>query len=135
MIELSDQIFGQNLGMVEHVLDRPHRRARHALAEGFLPFQGAALGERSAQFRHELAGMRGAAAHRRATRVAGQFRPADQIAQRGKEMVGMHRDIEKPVLCRMDPGQPARAGIACGLAALALGPDKTPGLDRQCAAQ
>src|SRR5580704_13847952 len=47
----------------------------------------------------------------------------------------MNRDIEKPALCRMDPGQPAGAGIACGFAALAVGPDKTPGLDRQCAAQ
>src|SRR5260370_34763871 len=35
----------------------------------------------------------------------------------------------------MDSGQPTGAGIACDLAALALGPDKTPGLDRQCAAQ
>src|SRR5260370_27706349 len=35
----------------------------------------------------------------------------------------------------MDPGQPAGAGIASGLAALAVGPDKAPGLNRQCAAQ
>jgi hypothetical protein len=135
MVERGDQIFGDNLGMIEHVLDRPHRCAGDALAEDFLPFQSAALGERSAQLRHKLRGMRGAAAHRSATRVAGQFRPADQLAQCGKEMVRMNRDIEKPVLRRMDPGQPAGAGIACGLAALALGPDKTPGLDRQCAAQ
>src|SRR5271156_1068516 len=35
----------------------------------------------------------------------------------------------------MYPGQPAGAGIARDLAALALGPDETPGLDRECAAQ
>ena len=84
---------------------------------------------------HQLGGMRGAAAHRRAARIARQLRPADQLAQRGKEMVGVNRDIEPALFGRMDAGEPAGAGIAHDVAALALGPDKTPGLDRQCAAQ
>ena len=38
MIEGRDEILGEHLGMVEHVLDRAHRRARHALAEaGMIP--------------------------------------------------------------------------------------------------
>ena len=62
MIAARDQVFGEHLGVIEHVLDRPHRRAGHALAEDLLPFQRTALGERSAQFRHDFGGMRGAAA-------------------------------------------------------------------------
>jgi hypothetical protein len=45
------------------------------------------IGRTAAQLGHELSGMRGAAAHRCAARIAGQLRPADQLAQRGKEMV------------------------------------------------
>src|ERR1700730_5985095 len=39
----------------------------------------------------------------------------------------MNRDIECPVLRRVDPRQPAGTGIACNLATLVLGPDETPG--------
>ena len=38
-------------------------------------------------------------------------------------------------LCWMDAGQPAGAGIARNIPALALGPHKPAGLDRQGAAQ
>ena len=92
-------------------------------------------GERGADFRHEFGGVLGAAAHRDAARVARQLRAADQLAQRGEEMVRVHRDIERALFCRMDAGQPAGAGIAGHVAPLALGPDKTAGLDRQRAAQ
>ena len=90
MIERRDQVFGDDLRMIEHVLDRPHRRAGDALAENLLPLEGAAGGERGAQLGHELGGMRGAAAHRRAAGVVRQLGPADQLAQRGEEMVGVH---------------------------------------------
>jgi hypothetical protein len=33
MVERRDQIFGDDLRMIEHVLDRPHRRTGDALAE------------------------------------------------------------------------------------------------------
>jgi hypothetical protein len=59
--------------MIEHVLDRPHRRTRDALAEDLLPFAGGARGERAAQLGHEIGGMRGAALHRGAARIAGQL--------------------------------------------------------------
>ena len=88
-----------------------------------------------ADFRHQTRrhARRGCAS----TRSAGprQLRPADQLAQRREEMVRVHRDVEHPLLRRMDAGQPAGAGIAGDVAPLALRPDKTPGLDRQCAAQ
>ena len=53
------------------------RRAGDALAENLLQLEGAARG---AQLGHEFGSMRSAAAHRRAARIAGQLRPADQLA-------------------------------------------------------
>jgi hypothetical protein len=119
----------------EHVLDWAHRRARHALAEALLPFERVARGERGAQFGHQLSGMRGPAAHRRAPRVTRQLRPADQLAQCGKEMVRVNLDIEPAFFRGMNPGEPAGTGITRYVAALALRPNKTPGLDCQGAAQ
>jgi len=46
MVERRDQVFGDDLRMIEHVLDRPHRRAGDALTENLLPLEGAAGGER-----------------------------------------------------------------------------------------
>ena len=135
MVERRHEILGEDLRMVEHVLDLSHGRARHALAENLLPFERGAGGERGADFRHEFGGVLGAAAHRDAARIACQLRAADQIAQRGEEMVRVDRDIERALFCRMDAGQPAGAGIAGHVAPLALGPDKAAGLDRQGAAQ
>src|SRR5579864_4897219 len=50
-------------------------------------------------------------------------------------MVRMHRDVERTLPCRVDAGEPPGAGIARDVAPFVLGPDKTPGLDRQGAAQ
>jgi hypothetical protein len=97
MVERRDQVFGEDLRRIEHLLDQPHRRAGDAFAENLLPFEGAARGKRGAQLGHEFGRMRGAAAHRRAAQIAGQLRPADQLAQRGKEMVGVNRNIEPSV--------------------------------------
>ena len=135
MIEGRDEILGEHLRMVEHVLDRAHRRARHALAEELFPFVRGANGERGTHFRNQFSSMLGSAAHRRAARIASQLWPADQLAHSRKEMIGVNRDIKPALFGGMDPGEPAGAGIAHDVAALALRPHKTPGLDRQGAAQ
>ena len=70
MIEGRDEILGEHLGMLEHVLDRAHRSAGHALAEELLPFERRAHGERGTQLREQFSGMRGPAAHRCASRIA-----------------------------------------------------------------
>src|SRR5262249_38077805 len=100
-----------------------------------LPFECRARGERRTQFGDQFGSMRGAAAHRRGARIARQLWPADQFAQGSKEMVRVNRNIEPALLGGMDPSQPAGAGITHDVASLALRPDKTPGLDRQGAAQ
>src|SRR5262249_53926996 len=97
--------------------------------------EGRAGSERGAQFWNQLSRMRGPAAHCRASRVARQLRPADQLAQSGKEMVRMNRDVEPAVFGGMDPGESAGAGITHDVAPLILRPDKASGLDRQRAAQ
>ena len=43
MIKGCDKILGEDLRVVEHVLDRAHRCAGHALAEQLLPFEGTAV--------------------------------------------------------------------------------------------
>jgi hypothetical protein len=43
-------------------------------------------------------GMGGAVAHRRAARIARQLGAPDQLAQGCEKMVGMHREVERPVL-------------------------------------
>src|SRR6516162_692533 len=80
MIEGCDEIFAEHLRVVEHVLDWAHRRARHALPKKLLPFECGARSERGAQFGDELSGMSGPAAHRRASWVICQLRPANQSA-------------------------------------------------------
>ena len=104
MVERRDELFGQNLRVIEHVLDPPHRRAGHSLAENLFPFARAALCQCRAQFRDQLGGVFGAAAHRDAARILRQFRPADQFAQRGPEMVGVDGDVERAVFGRVDAG-------------------------------
>jgi len=70
MIEGHDEILGEHLGMVEHVLDRAYRRARHALAEDLFPFVRGARVERGTYFWNQFSSMLGSAAHRRAARIA-----------------------------------------------------------------
>ena len=79
--------------------------------------------------------MRGAAPHRRATRIGSKLRPPDQLAERREEMVGVQRDIQRPTLRRMNARQPTGAGIASDITALILRPYKPPGLYRQRAPQ
>jgi hypothetical protein len=74
-------------------------------------------------------------ATRRPAWIPGQLRPADQLAQGGKETVGVNGDIEPAMLGGMDAGEPAGPGISRDLTALAVHPYETSGLDRQCAAQ
>src|SRR6476620_4904491 len=50
-------------------------------------------------------------------------------------MVGVHRDVKATMLCRMDAGQPAGAGIAGDIPALVLRPHEAAGLYRQRAPQ
>ena len=135
MIERRVEILGEDLRMIEHVLDRAHRGAGHALIKKLLPFESRARGERRTQFWDKFGSMRGAAAHRRAARIASQLWPADQFAQGNKEMVRMNRNIEPAFFGRMDSSEPASAGIAHDVAALAVRPHKTAGLDGQGAAQ
>ena len=113
MIEGRDEILGEHLGMVEHVLDRAHRRARHALAEELFPFVRGASGERGTHFRNQFSSILGSAAHRHAARIACQLRPADQLAQSRKEMIGVNRDIEPALSGGMIPvSPPDREGAA-----------------------
>ena len=49
MIESCDEILGEHLRVVEHVLDWAHRRAGHTLAEELLPFERTARGEGGAR--------------------------------------------------------------------------------------
>ena len=80
VVECRYQLIGEDLRVVEHVLDWPHRRARYAFAENLLPFERVAPGENGSHFRHQFSGVRGAAAHCRAARVAHELRAPDQLA-------------------------------------------------------
>jgi len=44
MVEGRDEILGEHLRVLEHVLDRTHRGARHALAKELFPFKRSARG-------------------------------------------------------------------------------------------
>ena len=49
--------FGEHLRIVEHVLDRPRRRARNVIAEVRFPLVRRAFMERLVQSRHDLGGV------------------------------------------------------------------------------
>jgi peptide/nickel transport system ATP-binding protein len=87
--------------VVEHVLDRPHCRAWHALAEHLLPFEGRARREAGPHFRHQLGGMRMRIPDPQRRAAAHPFELSDGMCQR--VMIAMALTCEPALLIADEP--------------------------------
>ena len=121
--------------MVEHVLDRAHFGARHALAKALGPFARRGARQRLAHPGHQHGGLGGALFDGVVVRVFGQLRQVQVAAQRAPEVRRVGRQVQVAVAGGMDAGDAARAHVALDVARFAIGPDQAGRLHRQRAAQ
>src|SRR5947209_17707143 len=107
MREVRNHVFGENLRVVEHVLDRSRSSAWYILAKHGFPFPRAARLQRLVQLGQDFIDVPRALLDAVIALVRGEFIKPGLAAQRLPEMRRIGRDVEITVAGRMDAGDAA----------------------------